>query len=414
MSPLKVAIIGSGPAGCTLARILVRESNIQVTVFEAESSVDTRAQGGTLDLHTDTGLAALKRAGLFDEFLKYARFDGEALVICDKKMKKYLNLKGTTSTKNSRGRPEIDRVQLRLILLESLPKDIIRWGSRLQSVDDDLCLHFEHGVEKGFDLVVGADGAWSKVRPLVSSEQPFYSEIGGMDLFIANAEERYPDLHKIVNKGSVFGYSDGKALIGQQKGDRSLIVYAWSVRDHDWKKTCGYDLQDAKAVKQAIAKEYSDWAPKLLKLAEVANEDDMIARNLYMLPVGHRWKNRPGVTLLGDAAHLMTPFAGEGVNLAMKDAVSLADAVLAANKDGAMATLTKEVKAFEEDMFVRATKTQARTKANMDLMFFTPGAPRTSIENYIIEAVTDDMNVLAGYCVAVLVRSYFWIWKIFN
>ncbi|MCJ1393317.1 hypothetical protein MMC18_006189 [Xylographa bjoerkii] len=414
MPPLKVAIIGSGPAGCTLARILGRESNVQVTVFEAETSVDTRAQGGTLDLHTDTGLAAMKRAGLFDEFSKYARYDGEAFVVCDKKLKKYLNLKGNTSAKDSRGRPEIDRMQLRLLLLESVPKDIIRWGSRLKSVDDDLCLHFEHGVEKGFDLIVGADGAWSKVRPLLSDEQPFYAGIGGMDLFIANAEERYPDLHKMVNRGSIFGYSDGKSLIGQQKGDRSLIVYAWSVRGHDWKKTCGYDLQDAKAVKQAIAKEYIDWAPELLKLAEVANEDDMIARNLYMLPVGHRWNNRPGVTLLGDAAHLMTPFAGEGVNLAMKDAMSLADAIIAANKAGGMEALTKQVKAFEEDMFVRATKTQLQTKGNMDDMFFTPGAPRTSIDSFIIRAVTSDMNVLLGYLVGALVHTYFWAWRIFN
>ena len=414
MPPLKVAIIGSGPAGCTLARILGRESNVQVTVFEAESSINTRAQGGTLDLHTDTGLAALKRAGLFDEFLKYARYDGEAFVICDKKMKKYLSLKGTTSAKDSRGRPEIDRVQLRLLLVRSLPEGTVRWDSALQSVDDDLCLHFEHGVEKGFDLIVGADGAWSKVRPLVSSEQPFYSGIGGMDLFIADAENRYPDLHKLVNRGSIFAMSDGKTLMGQQKGDRSLIVYAWSIRDHDWKKTCGYDLKDAKAVKKAIAKEYSDWAPELLKLAEVANEDDMIARNLYMLPVGHRWENRQGVTLLGDAAHLMTPFAGEGVNLAMTDAMSLADAIIAANKVGGMAALTKEVKAFEEDMFVRATKTQSQTKENMNDMFFTPGSPRTMIERYVTRAIADDMNAMAGYCVGALVWIYYQLWKIFN
>ncbi|MCJ1323064.1 hypothetical protein MMC15_008415 [Xylographa vitiligo] len=414
MSPFKVAIIGAGPAGCTLACILGRESDVQVTVFEGESSVDTRAQGGTLDLHTDTGLAAVRRAGLYDEFLKYARFDGEAFVVCDKKMKKYINLKGNTSEKDSRGRPEIDRVQLRLILLESVPKGNIRWGCRLQSVDDDLCLHFEHGVEKGFDLIVGADGAWSKVRPLVSSIQPYYSGIGGMDLFIANAEERYPDLHKMINRGSVFGFSDGKALMGQQKGDRSLIVYAWSVRDQDWKKTCGYDLKDPKAVKRAIAKEYSDWAPELMKLVEVANEDDMIARNLYMLPVGHRWQNRPGVTLLGDAAHLMTPFAGEGVNLAMKDAINLADAIIAANKVGGMDALTKQVKMFEEDMFVRGTKTQLQTKGNMDDQFFTPGAPRTSIQNFVVRGVTDDMNAVTAYFVGFLVRTYFWVWKIFN
>ena len=173
MSSLKIAIIGAGPAGCTLARLLLLK-RISVVVFEGEESPNVRSQGGTLDLHTDTGLAALREAGLYDEFLKYARFDGEAIVIADKKLVRYVSAQGTDA-KSSRGRPEIDRVKLRMILLESIPEGVIRWNHRLRKVDDDLCLYFEHGIEKGFDLVVGADGAWSKVRPLLSQKQPFYS-----------------------------------------------------------------------------------------------------------------------------------------------------------------------------------------------------------------------------------------------
>ena len=175
MSSLKIAIVGAGPAGCTLARLLILKG-ISVVVFEGEESPNFRSQGGTLDLHTDTGLAALREAGLYDEFLKYARFDGEAIVISDKKLLRYVNA-GGTEAKNSRGRPEIDRVKLRLLLLESLPVEVVRWNHRLQKVDADLSLHFDHGIEKGFDLVVGADGAWSKVRPLVTQVQPFYSGI---------------------------------------------------------------------------------------------------------------------------------------------------------------------------------------------------------------------------------------------
>jgi 2-polyprenyl-6-methoxyphenol hydroxylase-like FAD-dependent oxidoreductase len=75
---LKIAIIGAGPAGCTLARLLVQEKvPVDITIFEGEKSLDTRTQGGTLDLHTQSGIEALKRAGLYDEFVKRARFDGE-------------------------------------------------------------------------------------------------------------------------------------------------------------------------------------------------------------------------------------------------------------------------------------------------------------------------------------------------
>lgn len=70
-------------------------------------------------------------------------------------------------------RPEIDRRDLRVLLLDSVPKDKIRWGAKvenLQKQDDGLMsIRFKDGtVESGFSLVVGADGAWSKARSLVS------------------------------------------------------------------------------------------------------------------------------------------------------------------------------------------------------------------------------------------------------
>lgn len=78
MTSLNVAIVGAGPAGCTLARLIqVSKAPIDVTIFEGEAALDARDQGGTLDLHTKTGLAALRKARLYDEFLKFARFDGE-------------------------------------------------------------------------------------------------------------------------------------------------------------------------------------------------------------------------------------------------------------------------------------------------------------------------------------------------
>lgn len=141
--PVKIAIIGAGPAGCMLARLLLRD-NIPVTIFKSEASIETRDQGGTLDLHDDTGLAALKEAGLYDEFLKYARFDGDALQMCDKYMCRYLNLKSSQDGGwFSQRKPEIDRAKLRQILIGSLAPDTVRWGCRLLHVHpDDLSLVF--------------------------------------------------------------------------------------------------------------------------------------------------------------------------------------------------------------------------------------------------------------------------------
>src|SRR5205809_4824799 len=133
--PMKIAIIGAGPGGCILARLLLRGS-IPVTIFEAEVSIDARNQGGTLDLHDDTGLAALKEAGLYGEFLKLDRFHGDALQVCDKRMLCYMKLNSHKEgcSRFSQRRPEIDRIELRRLLLDSLPEGTIRWGCRLLSV----------------------------------------------------------------------------------------------------------------------------------------------------------------------------------------------------------------------------------------------------------------------------------------
>ena len=305
---LKIAIIGAGPAGCMLARLLQQSKHdIGVTMFEGEGDVDFRAQGGTLDLHEKTGQAALKAGGLFDEFLKYARYDGEALKICDKKLLCYINMGGSkpNSNKIGTGRPEIDRPKLRELLYHSLAEGTVVWKHKLVRVDEDLKLHFsDGGVESGFDLIVGADGAWSKVRPSLTDEQPFYSGIGGHAFRIPDAERTQPELYELVNRGSVFSTSDAKSIMPQYMGEGSINISTWGVRPKDWQKTCGYDVHDAVATKEACRKEFADWDSRLLAFTQVA-EDHVVPRDLFMLPVGIRWDHVKGVTLVGDAAHLM-------------------------------------------------------------------------------------------------------------
>ena len=414
MPPHKVAIIGAGPAGCTLARLLTRAS-IPVTVFEGESTMSDRAQGGTLDLHTDTGLKALREADLYKEYSRYARYDGEALNVADKNLVSVLKLGGTTEA-SSRGRPEIDRARLREILVDSLPEGTIRWNCRLRHVDPgSLSLHFDHGVETDFDLIVGADGAWSKVRPVLTDVKPQFVGLGGYDFFIHDAENSHPDLFKLVNRGSLFVYSDGKGVNAQQRGDGTIIAYASGQREEDWKVTCGYDIHNASEVKKAIREEFKDWAEPLVKLTQVADETDFIARSYYILPPGHRWTHKAKVTLIGDAAHLMTPHAGEGVNVAMEDALNLAHAIIE-SKDSVTA-LDNNVSKFEDGMMTRATKVQKHSLGNTKDMFFTPGAPHTVIDGWIRRAIAQQVGwlveiVLPLWVVGVIRRSLFWWYRV--
>ncbi|KAF2428616.1 FAD/NAD(P)-binding domain-containing protein [Tothia fuscella] len=421
MSPYKykIAIIGAGPAGCTLARLLLRsDANVQITIFEGETALHSRMQGGTLDLHPESGMEALKRCGLFEEFTKLARFDGEAFTVCDKKLNKYISLGGTKDAKSTRGRPEIDRIQLRRILVDSLPEEMIRWGHHLNSVDSledgSFSLHFNTGIENGFDLVVGADGAWSHVRSVLTDIKPEYTGISGVVFSITDPEERCPDLYALTNRGSIFSFSNSKTIMAQQMSDGSLSLSTWGVHSEDYVKELLKETDgDEEAMRRILLEEYDGWAPQLRKYIEMSN-GPQILRNLYQLPIGTRWKNRAGITILGDASHLMSPFAGEGVNLAMTDSMHLATAIIQAAKVGMTEALTKEIKVFEEDMFVRATKFQCMTRDMMGHMFFTPGAPESSIERYIISAAGHDMNLFLRPVFVAGVYVYFWFWRLFH
>ena len=406
---LKIAIVGAGPAGCMLARILSQKNNqISVTIFEGEGYLDFRSQGGTLDLHEKSGLKAMKEAGLWDEFLKYARYDGEAFQLCDKKLLAYVSLSGGKPNQKGTGRPEIDRPKLRQILYESLPQGTVKWQHKITSVSAEGIIHFANQPDQsGFNLIVGADGAWSKVRPLVTNVKPFYSGIAGHALRIPDAEKTEPELYKLTNRGSIFNWSDGKSITAQYMGDGSLNIGTWSVRPEDWKETCGYDVHDAAATKALCRKDYADWDPRLVAFTQKA-EDRVVPRDLYMLPLGHRWDHVPGVTLIGDAAHLMTPFAGEGVNLAFSDCMELADAI---GKSTTPEQLDRNVKMFEEKMFVRMNRFMQLTYDSMESMFMTPGAPRYGVESFLLGAAGEELGWVLTMLITPLVYAYFAVFR---
>jgi 2-polyprenyl-6-methoxyphenol hydroxylase-like FAD-dependent oxidoreductase len=323
----RIAVIGAGPGGLTCARVLQRHG-IDVAVYERDTGVATRDQGGTLDLHAGMGQIALREAGLLEEFLRLSRPEGQSMRVMSRDgiiMVDHVAADGEDAA------PEIDRRQLRALLAESLAPGTIRWDHRLSAVTPDPAgtsrLTFANGTETEVDLVIGADGAWSRVRPLVSAAAPAYTDITFVEAHFDDVDARHPAVAELVGDGNLFAAGDHKGLIAQRNSDHHVRVYIALTTDKDWLRAAGVDPTDTAAVRRALLTAFTGWDARLLRLI-IDNDGPYVGRPLHVLPAPHTWPHTAGVTLLGDAAHLMSPFGGFGANLAMLDGAELALALV--------------------------------------------------------------------------------------
>jgi 2-polyprenyl-6-methoxyphenol hydroxylase-like FAD-dependent oxidoreductase len=320
-----IAIVGAGPGGLTLARIL-HQHGIAAIVFEREAHALERPQGGTLDLHTESGLLALERAGLLDEFQAIARYDDQGTRLLTPSGQVLFESSDTSND----DRPEVDRTALRAMLLDALPPGCVQWGRTLREVqardDGRWDLLFEHGSEGPFDLVVGADGAWSRVRPWLSPYKPHYSGLCFLEFGIDDVDRLHPKLSQLVGRGKVSVEGGGKALIAQRNGHAHIRGYAIFRVPADWVGK-RFDFASPALVRAGLLEEFDGYAEDILDLFRASN-DHFAVRPIHALPVGHCWTSKHGLTLMGDAAHVMSPFGGDGVNNAMLDASDLAERLI--------------------------------------------------------------------------------------
>lgn len=364
-----VTIIGAGLGGLALARVL-HVHGLAATVYEAEASATSRAQGGMLDIHEHNGQLALKAAGLFEEFLKIIHPGGQQTRGLDKDGNVLLE----HPDDGAGGRPEVPRGELRRILLESLPADTVRWGHKLTAVSSlgggRHVLTFANGSTVKTDLLVGADGAWSRVRPLLSTARPDYAGITYVETYLFDSDIRHTASARAVGGGMMFALAPGKGIMAHREPNGVLHTYAGLKKPEDW--IAGIDFSDPATAVAVVAKEFHGWAPELTAL--ITNGDTApVPRPIYSLPAEHGWDHVPGVTLLGDAAHLTAP-SGEGANLAMYDGSELAKAI-AANPGDIEAAL----QSYEKDLFPRSAP-EAAEASRMQEVLFGDNAPQSLLD----------------------------------
>ncbi|HET6356817.1 NAD(P)/FAD-dependent oxidoreductase [Streptomyces sp.] len=347
----RIAVVGAGLGGLACARVLQLHGR-SVTVFEGEASVDARPQGGTLDMHADTGQIALRAAGLLDRFSTLSRPEGQEWRLLDTATAALLPDQGPADDEGADNRPEIDRGQLRGLLLESLTAGTVRWGRAVSGVTplgDGTCrLLFSDGTAEDFDLVVGADGAWSRVRPALSDATPGYTGVTFVEAGFDDCDSRHAGLARMVGDGTMLAKAGGKALFAQRNSNGHIRAYIAFRAPENWHVAAGLDLDDATAVRTHLLKIFDGWHESLLHLLRYS-DSGFVNRPLYALPVPHIWEHTPGITLLGDAAHLMPPL-GLGANLAMLDGTDLAHALVTEP------TIDDGVRAYESVMLPRSAE----------------------------------------------------------
>ncbi|WP_330342108.1 FAD-dependent oxidoreductase [Streptomyces sp. NBC_00557] len=356
-APAPVSIIGAGLGGLTLARVL-HVHGIASTVYEADPSPEARRQGGQLDIHENDGRRALAAAGLTEEFRAIIHEGAEAMRVLDQDGALLLDLPDDGTAK----RPEVLRGDLRRILLDSLPEGTVQWGRKLTTVrplgGGRHELTFADGATVTSGLLVGADGAWSRVRPLVSPATPTYTGITFVETYLYDVDRRHPAAAEAVGRGAMCALSPGKAIAAHREAGGVIHTYAQLNRPAEWADALR--RTDPATARARVAAEFEGWAPQLTALI-TDGETDPVARMIHTLPDGHRWDRVPGVTLLGDAAHLMPP-SGDGANLAMFDGAELGRAV-AEHPGDVEAALTT----YEKALFDRTEPFYADAREILDL-----------------------------------------------
>jgi 2-polyprenyl-6-methoxyphenol hydroxylase-like FAD-dependent oxidoreductase len=284
-----VTIIGAGLGGLTLARVL-HVHGIRATVYEAEASANARAQGGMLDIHEHNGQLALKAAGLFDKFLEIIHPGGQQGRALDKDGNVLLDHPDDSTG----GRPEVPRGELRRILLESLPTDTVRWGRKVTSASliegGRHVLTLTDGSAVTTELLVGADGAWSRVRSLLSEAKPAYAGITYVETYLYDSDARHKASVDAVGGGMMFAMAPGKGIMAHREPNGVLHTYVGLKKPEDW--IAGIDFSDPAAAVACLAEEFDGWAPELTALI-TDGETDPVPRPIYALPLEHRW-NRVG------------------------------------------------------------------------------------------------------------------------
>ena len=329
-----LAIIGGGIAGVALAVACLHRS-IPFTLYERDTNFEARSQGYGLTLQQAS--KSLKGFGLFklDQGVVSSRHvvhttDGK--VIGEWGMRKWLPAKEVSTLKSSN--IHIARQSLRLELLNQLGgSNFVKWDHKLVAIQKDnikgVKLRFKangNTIETSADLVVGADGIRSTIRKLMPfKDNDSLHYLGCIVILGICPLKKLKDLESpLLDSSTVFQTANGKERIYMMPFTTDSVM---------WQLSFPLTETEAKTLSNKGPKELKNEAirrtqwhnpiPQILKATSEANISGYPVYDREILK-SEALENLGEISLIGDAAHPMSPFKGQGANQALLDALALA------------------------------------------------------------------------------------------